>query len=359
MATASPAPSPAPSPARCATAARRAGLALAAVIGMLCAGVPAQAAPGDPGTSAEAAQLVAARGHELEIITEQFNEARETLLAQHAAAGAAIAQAEQAQAALLAAQAGVAGIARTAYTGESMNSFRALLTSTSADEFVGLVSTLSMVADHQNEVLDAAATANVAATQAQAAAHEATAQAQAQYDAVVAQRADLEGQIAEYRALFDRLTLEEQEAAVAEGSHERASRDDRSAPVVAATGPVVAPSGSAQMIVDTAMAQLGKPYVWAAAGPGSFDCSGLTQFAFAAAGISLPHSSRMQAQMGSAVSRDQLQPGDLIAFYSPVSHIGIYIGNGQMVHAPTSGDVVKVTSIDVMGNITAMRRITG
>jgi cell wall-associated NlpC family hydrolase len=67
----------------------------------------------------------------------------------------------------------------------------------------------------------------------------------------------------------------------------------------------------------------------------------------------------MQAQMGRSVSRDQAQPGDLVAFYSPVSHIGIYIGNGQMVHAPTSGDVVKVSSIDRMGAITAIRRIAG
>jgi cell wall-associated NlpC family hydrolase len=109
--------------------------------------------------------------------------------------------------------------------------------------------------------------------------------------------------------------------------------------------------------VRTALAQQGKPYVWAAAGPSSFDCSGLVQYAYAAAGISLPHSSGAQARMGTAVTRAQLQPGDLIAFYSPVSHIGIYIGNGQMVHAPTSGDVVKVASIDVMGSITAMRRL--
>ena len=107
------------------------------------------------------------------------------------------------------------------------------------------------------------------------------------------------------------------------------------------------------------MAQRGDPYVWAASGPNSFDCSGLVQYAYAAAGISLPHSSRMQASMGQAVSRADLQPGDLIAFYSPVSHIGIYIGNGQMVHAPTSGDVVKVASIDTMGSITAMRRLAG
>ena len=106
------------------------------------------------------------------------------------------------------------------------------------------------------------------------------------------------------------------------------------------------------------MAQRGKPYVWAAAGPGSFDCSGLTMYAYAAAGVSLPHSSRMQSQMGQPVSRDQLQPGDLVFFYSPVSHVGIYIGNGQMVHAPTSGDVVKVASVDSM-SASARPRIAG
>jgi cell wall-associated NlpC family hydrolase len=105
------------------------------------------------------------------------------------------------------------------------------------------------------------------------------------------------------------------------------------------------------------MAQQGKPYVWASAGPGSFDCSGLVQYAYAAAGISLSHSSSAQARVGQAVSRDQLQPGDIIAFYSPVSHVGIYIGGGKMVHAPTSGDVVKVVDIDYMGQITAMRRV--
>ena len=83
------------------------------------------------------------------------------------------------------------------------------------------------------------------------------------------------------------------------------------------------------------------------------------QYAYASPGIGLPHSSRMQAQTGQSVSRDQLQPGDLVAFYDPVSHIGIYIGNGQMVHAPTSGDVVKVSGIDNMCGITAMTRIAG
>ena len=134
---------------------------------------------------------------------------------------------------------------------------------------------------------------------------------------------------------------------------QRASRTEREEP--AAAGPVVADSAAAQKAIDAAMAQRGKPYVWAAEGPGSFDCSGLVLYAYKAAGISLPHSSKGQAGMGRAVSRAELQPGDIIAFYSPVSHVGIYIGNGQMVHAPTSGDVVKVAPL--MSGYSGARRV--
>ncbi|MDP9429638.1 MAG: C40 family peptidase [Actinomycetota bacterium] len=81
------------------------------------------------------------------------------------------------------------------------------------------------------------------------------------------------------------------------------------------------------------------------------------QYAFDAAGLDLPHSSRMQSSMGSPVSRGEARPGDLVAFYSPVSHIGIYLGNGKMVHAPTSGDVVKISSVDVMGGTPKFNRI--
>lgn len=332
----------------------RVALAVAGVLGVLVAAAPAQAAPG---TSAEAAELVAARGHDLEVVTEQFNEARETLTAQQAAAQAAAAQLEQAAVALATAQAQVRGIARSAWTGEGLSSFQALMTSDSATEFVDRMSTLQLVAGHQNGILEAAAGANVAAAQAKATAQDATAKAQATYDEVAAQQADLQKQIAEYQAIYEQLSAQERQAVAGAHGGDRASRAEREPP--AASGPVVASSGAAQIIVDTAMAQRGKPYVWAAAGPGSFDCSGLTAYAFRAAGIDLPHSSRMQAQMGRAVSRAELQPGDLIAFYSPVSHIGIYIGNGQMVHAPTSGDVVKVSNVDTMGSITAMRRIAG
>jgi cell wall-associated NlpC family hydrolase len=129
------------------------------------------------------------------------------------------------------------------------------------------------------------------------------------------------------------------------------------APTAAVAAPAAAPTHAGQVAMDTALAQRGKPYVWAGAGPSSFDCSGLTQFAFKAAGITLPHSSKAQSTMGTPIARAGLQPGDLVFFYSPVSHVGIYIGNGQMVHAPTSGDVVKVTNIDAMGGFAGARRL--
>ena len=130
------------------------------------------------------------------------------------------------------------------------------------------------------------------------------------------------------------------------------------APQVAApVGQVVAPSWVAQTIVDTALAQQGKAYVWAGAGPDVFDCSGLVQFAARAAGIALPHSSRMQSEVGRPVARADLQPGDLVFFYSPVGHVGIYIGNGKMVHAPTTGDVVRIAYVDTMWGYNSARRL--
>jgi cell wall-associated NlpC family hydrolase len=126
-----------------------------------------------------------------------------------------------------------------------------------------------------------------------------------------------------------------------------------------ATAPVAAPNAAAQTAVDTALAQQGKPYVWAGAGPDVYDCSGLTQFAYAAAGVALPHSSRGQSELGVQVARADLQPGDLVFFYSPISHVGLYIGNGMMVHARTFGQPVAVTSVDQSGYRFAKRIVGG
>jgi cell wall-associated NlpC family hydrolase len=118
----------------------------------------------------------------------------------------------------------------------------------------------------------------------------------------------------------------------------------------AATTPSTPPpyvAGKAGIAVSFAYAQLGKPYVWAAAGPSAYDCSGLTLAAWRAAGVSLRHNAAMQYNSLPHISRSSLQPGDLV-FYHNLGHVGIYVGNGQVIHAPTFGDHVRVASIDMM-----------
>ena len=116
--------------------------------------------------------------------------------------------------------------------------------------------------------------------------------------------------------------------------------------VAAATpeGTTVAPPGRYGGVVGIAMQYLGVPYVYGGASPSGFDCSGLVMYAYAQMGVSLPHSSYAQYSMGVAVSRDQLQPGDLV-FFNGLGHVGIYVGGGQFIHAPHTGDVVKISSL--------------
>lgn len=111
-------------------------------------------------------------------------------------------------------------------------------------------------------------------------------------------------------------------------------------------------SGRGRAVVQAAMAQLGKPYVWGAAGPNSFDCSGLTMYVYARAGVSLPHSAAAQYNIGRKVSRSNLQPGDLVfgAHGGYIGHVGIYIGNDSYIQAPQSGDVVKISRLSARRN---------
>ena len=108
-------------------------------------------------------------------------------------------------------------------------------------------------------------------------------------------------------------------------------------------------TNKAEKIVALAKKQLGKPYAWGAEGPNSFDCSGLTYYVYKQHGITLPRSSKAQSQSGKTISKSNLKPGDLVFFNtngSGVSHVGIYIGNGNMIHSTKPGDVVKTTSIN-------------
>src|SRR5215218_2425961 len=126
--------------------------------------------------------------------------------------------------------------------------------------------------------------------------------------------------------------------------------------VAVTSAPVAAPTYAAQVAVDTALAQQGKPYAWGATGPSSYDCSGLTYSAYAAAGVSIPRTSRDQSTAGVYVDRASLQPGDLIFFYNPVGHVGMYIGNGLMVHSSTYGQPVGVIPVDSMYGYNTARR---
>ncbi|KAA0917240.1 C40 family peptidase [Dietzia sp. ANT_WB102] len=120
----------------------------------------------------------------------------------------------------------------------------------------------------------------------------------------------------------------------------------QAAPVeFAAPAPVVS---TGQRILDAASTRVGSPYVWGATGPSSFDCSGLTSWAYKEAGISIPRTSQAQIGGGTQVSKADLQPGDIVAFYSGASHVGIYAGNGQVVHAPYSGTSVSYAPLDSM-----------
>lgn len=116
------------------------------------------------------------------------------------------------------------------------------------------------------------------------------------------------------------------------------------------------PSSRAGTAIAAAQGQLGVPYRFAAESPGvAFDCSGLTKYAWGQAGVSLPHQSAQQYASTPHVSRDQIQPGDLIFYHSPISHVAIYIGGGALIHAPRTGDVVKVAAVN-WGNVIGISR---
>jgi cell wall-associated NlpC family hydrolase len=114
-------------------------------------------------------------------------------------------------------------------------------------------------------------------------------------------------------------------------------------------------SGRAAQAVHFAMAQIGKPYVYGAAGPNAYDCSGLTMAAWGAAGVGLPHSSSAQYGSGTHISASQLQPGDLVFYYHPISHVGMYIGHGMIVNAENPSAGIRVTGLYSMPYVGAVR----
>ncbi len=249
----------------------------------------------------------------------------------------------------------------TAYTSTEDNTTLALLLgSTSFEDLLTRVETINSTSSQDANIVRQVRSSKLAIQQ-----HERelrTAHA-AQQDIVAqkaAQRRHIESQLAARRSLLSSIRGEIQQLRAAEAAQQRrlqAAAQARIAtqppppPVTgvgvgASTpeGSTVAPPNVHGGVVGIAMHYLGVPYVWGGSSPRGFDCSGLVMYVFAQIGVSLPHSSYAQAGMGTPVSMSQLQPGDLI-FFTGASHVGIYIGGGQFIHAPHTGDVVKISSL--------------
>jgi cell wall-associated NlpC family hydrolase len=166
-------------------------------------------------------------------------------------------------------------------------------------------------------------------------------------------RGEIEAKVADQEDEITRLNRAIERAEARERARERAAaRAAAAAAAVTQQAPappsdasipkVTATNGNAQTAVDAALSQVGKPYQWGAAGPNSYDCSGLTMWAWGQAGVSLPHNSGMQYAATTRVAQSDWQPGDLLFFGSPIHHVGMYIGGGRMVEAPYTGSQVRV-----------------
>ncbi|WP_431921760.1 C40 family peptidase [Amycolatopsis tucumanensis] len=144
------------------------------------------------------------------------------------------------------------------------------------------------------------------------------------------------------------------------GVQDAQRRVDALPPVAEGDGGNVVPpagEGDAGNVVRFALAQLGKPYVWGAEGPGGYDCSGLVLAAFRSAGLAVPRTSAAQAEVGVPVPRDQVRPGDLVFYYQPVSHVAVAIDGARAVHASRPGEPVRIADIDAIGPVTGIRRL--
>jgi cell wall-associated NlpC family hydrolase len=153
----------------------------------------------------------------------------------------------------------------------------------------------------------------------------------------------IQAKLSKARSLLNTLTADERARLAAEQA-----RADRAAAGRVDLGSDASASQRAAAALSAAKSKIGSPYVWGATGPSSFDCSGLTSWAYQQAGVSLPRTSQAQAGAGQQIGRGELAPGDLIIFYGDQHHVGFYAGNGQVLHAPKPGAGVRYESVDNM-----------
>jgi len=270
-------------------------------------------------------------------LVEKYDRAQVQVQRREKAATAAERAAAKATADYRAAHTKFALVIQAQYESGSFGAAGALLDSSSGTNYLDRLESLNVASNQMASVVKEVSTARAAASSAATAADAALSSARQQRDALAKQRKAVQAQITKYQRLLATLN-----------SAQRYAYQRQANPSVSPSSLMhltKAGSAAAQRAVQFALAQVGKPYVFGAAGPGSYDCSGLTMAAWRAGGVSLPHSAADQYNYGHHVSRSELQPGDLIFFYQPIGHVTIYIGDGMMVSAPTEGENVSVVPL--------------
>lgn len=334
------------------------------------------------GVSADPAEDALAKlnelSHQAEIATENMHAAQldldEKLAAQAAAEdkhNADLAAADATKADLAKFQTSVNNIAAAQYMGGRTDGLDAMLTASSPQVLIDQLAVQRVMATEMSAQMQNFKQTSALAAQAESASARSAADAKTAAEQAAAVRADLQSkqsklqvEIAIVKSQYERLTPAQRETLAAippvpEGVVPPAPAplpaDDPGVLAAPPAGippgdiapPAAAPgSGGGSVAVQAALTRIGSPYSWGAEGPGAFDCSGLVKWAFGQAGIALPHSSYALAAGGQPVSTDQMQPGDVVSYYSDASHVGIYIGNGMMVHASTFGQPVVVAPVN-------------
>ena len=224
----------------------------------------------------------------------------------------------------------------TQYQGQALSSATQVMLSSNPDAFLDQLSTVSQYNDQQGQMMADFALQEKQLEMRKEAAERELAQIRATKKQLAKDKALIDSKAADAKDLLGRLQA-------------RASRSTQRAPMH------VAVNGNAGAAVNFALQQVGEPYVYGAAGPDQWDCSGLTMVAWAQGGVSLPHSAEQQQGYGTPVSSSDLQPGDLVFYYSPVHHVGMYIGNGKIVHAANPNDGVTIAPVFSMPYSGAVR----
>jgi cell wall-associated NlpC family hydrolase len=317
-----------------------AGVALAALVGAGAVVLPhvAGASPGQP-TIAEVTAKLDKLARQNEVLAEKFNQATAEVQAQQKVADATQREALAAAADFGKARTLLRQTVTAAYESASFSSAGALLTSRDGSSYLDTLNTLSLVSAHRAEIMSHIGAMHTRAQTAQRNASKLLAAAQAKAAALDKQKKKIEADTKKFKDLLATLTAAQQAAYKQRNTvpPAKARAVIKQAPVAPApTASSAAPKAStsaAQRAVDYAINQVGKAYVFAGTGPDAFDCSGLTMMAWSQGGVSLPHLASEQYNYGTHVSASELQPGDLVFLYSPISHVEIMVGPDLAVSA--------------------------